>query len=313
MLLYHEKKKGGKMSVEIKKVEATCINENDLVKLTEMGNVTEIQYLSHINKSSVIKMLGKNQYVDLRTGEIKECINHESRKDHKSNLYRTFRKIRNLINTNVVDVNNCSWITLTYAENMQDTKRLYNDFEKFIKRFRYYCKNENIPKSEYIVIVEPQGRGAWHCHLLFIFNNKAPFIPNKKLRELWGQGFVRINKLDNVDNVGAYLSAYLGDMSLEECQEQDVSFQPKDLLVKEIEGKSKYIIKGGRLSMYPTNMNIYRCSKGIKKPEEEYMTYSKAIKKVNSAKLTYTKNIQISDIDTKLILNLSQEYYNKLR
>ncbi len=301
------------MSVEIKKVEATCIEKDDLVKLTEMGNVTEIQYLSHRNKSSVIKMVGNNEYIDLRTGEVKECVNHESRKDHKSNLYRTFRKIRNLINTNVVDVNNCSWQTLTYAENMQDTKRLYTDYDKFNKRLKYYCKKKGLQDYEYIVIVEPQGRGAWHCHLLLLFKDKAPFIPNKELCKLWGQGFVKINKLDNVDNVGAYLTAYLGNMSLEECQEQDVSFQPKDLLVKEIEGKSKYIIKGGRLSMYPTNMNLYRCSKGIKKPSEEYMTYEKAKKKVSSGKLTYSKNIQIQDTDSQMILNLSQEYYNKLR
>ena len=213
----------------------------------------------------------------------------------------------------VVDVNNCSWITLTYAENMQDTKRLYDDFKKFNMRLNYYCKKKGLQDYEYIVIVEPQGRGAWHCHLLLLFKDKAPFIPNKELRKLWGQGFVKINKLDNVDNVGAYLTAYLGNMSLEECQEQDVSFQPKNLLVKEIEGKSKYIIKGGRLSMYPTNMNLYRCSKGIKKPSEEYMTYEKAKKKVSSGKLTYSKNIQIQDTDSQIILNLSQEYYNKLR
>lgn len=53
-------------------------------------------------------------------------------------------------------------------------------------------------------MMEPQGRGAWHCHLLYIFDLvKAPYIANKTLSDLWGHGFVKISKLDNVDNVGA--------------------------------------------------------------------------------------------------------------
>ena len=37
----------------------------------------------------------------------------------------------------------------------------------------------------------------------------APYIKNNKLQEIWGNGFVKINNIDNVDNVGAYVSEYL--------------------------------------------------------------------------------------------------------
>ena len=107
-------------------------------------------------------------------------------------------------------MNNVRWITLTYAENMTDTDRLYFDFKDFNKRFQYYCKINGYSKPEYIVMMEPQGRGAWHCHLLYIWDCKAPYVANKTLRDLWGHGFVKIKKLDNCDNVGAYLTAYLG-------------------------------------------------------------------------------------------------------
>jgi len=36
-----------------------------------------------------------------------------------------------------------------------------------------------------------------------------PYIENKKLNELWGNGFVKINKIDHVDNVGAYMIKYM--------------------------------------------------------------------------------------------------------
>ena len=57
------------------------------------------------------------------------------------------------------------------------------------------------PSAEYICMMEPQGRGAWHCHLLYIFDLvKAPYIANKTLSDLWGLA-LQISKLDNVDNV----------------------------------------------------------------------------------------------------------------
>ena len=37
----------------------------------------------------------------------------------------------------------------------------------------------------------------------------APYIKNNKLQEIWGNGFVKINNIDNVDNVGAYVCKYM--------------------------------------------------------------------------------------------------------
>jgi len=36
-----------------------------------------------------------------------------------------------------------------------------------------------------------------------------PFIPADKLAKIWGNGFIKINAIDNVDNLGAYVAGYM--------------------------------------------------------------------------------------------------------
>lgn len=293
-------------------------NPNLLVKVTEMGNVIEVQYMSRRNTKQTIQMLpGGEEFIVCASGEVKEVTHHETRKDNKKGLYRTFAKARGIINANVTDVEKVRWCTLTYAENMTDTVQLYNDFEKFNKRFQYYCKNKGYSKPEYIAMMEPQGRGAWHVHLLYIWQDmKAPFIPNEDFRELWGHGFVRIKKLDNVDNVGAYLTAYLGDM---EITDLDVSQAVgKNCKIVETEDDNgcivkKAIIKGARLDLYPANFNMIRTSRGVKRPTEEMMTQFEANKKVSGATKTFESAIKLTDTENDFDTIIIKEQYNKIR
>ncbi|PEZ26663.1 hypothetical protein CN361_31525, partial [Bacillus cereus] len=45
-------------------------------------------------------------------------------------------------------------------------------------RLKRKYKNEST--IDYISVVEPQGRGAWHCRVLLRFNDKdSIFLPNK--------------------------------------------------------------------------------------------------------------------------------------
>ncbi|PBG07275.1 hypothetical protein BGU81_25390, partial [Clostridioides difficile] len=80
-------------------------------------------------------------------------------------------------------------------------------------------------------------------------------IPNSKMSELWKQGFTVTKKLDDVDNVGAYLTAYLGDISLDEVQDMldDNRVSPnfildnfvgKEVRDVEVDGVKKSILKG---------------------------------------------------------------------
>ena len=309
------------MAVEIRRLE----NRPDIdlscpVKVVEMGNIIEIQYMSRRNTKATIQMLkGGEQYIDLGTGEIKDVVHHNTRADQYKSLYRTFKTVRGIINANVTDVRNVKWITLTYAENMQDSKKLYKDFEKFNKRFQYYIKKLGYNKAEYIVMCEPQGRGAWHCHLLYIFDRVAPFIPNSEIERLWGQGFTKTKKLDDVDNVGAYLTAYLGDMDVNDAFKNNSDEIQRCLdgsaTIKSVEigGDKKYYIKGARLSLYPANFNMYRCSRGIKRPLE-YMDYlESAEKKVSAGTLTYEKTVELIDLDNDFHTVINSRQYNMIR
>ena len=277
------------------------------VKVTEMGNIIEIQAIENRNHRSVIQRLDRDTYLDKRTGEVKEVSHMTSRVQDTKSLSRSMKKLRSIINTNITDTSHVRWVTLTYAENMTDTKRLYDDFRKFNQRFQYYLTKHGYGKAEYICSIEPQGRGAWHCHILFIWSNQAPFIPNSELERIWGHGFTKITALDNVDNVGAYLTVYLSDISLDEAVETDIPVC--DNAKSKIRNDKKYI-KGARLSLYPANCRLYRTSRGIKKPECEWMPPAKAFEKVRHGKLTYEKNVHITDTATGFDTNISTWEYN---
>lgn len=293
-------------------------NPNVSVKVIEMGNIIETQYMSRRNCKQTIQMLeGGEQFVVCSTGEIKDIEHHETRKDNRKGLYKTFANIRAIINTNVTDVNKVRWCTLTYAENMTDTKQLYDDFRKFNMRFQRYCKQKGYDKPEYIVIMEPQGRKAWHAHLLYIWQDmKAPYISNKDFSNLWGHGFVQIKKLNNVDNVGAYLTAYLGDMEIDEMNTlKAVGKQCKVVEVENEDNKKikKAIIKGARLELYPANFNMLRCSRGIKRPVAKMMSQTEANKKISDATKTFERAIKLIDVGNNFETVIIKEQYNKIR
>lgn len=297
-------------------------NPNLLVKVTEMGNIIEVQYMSRRNSKQTVKMLeGGEQYVVCSSGEIKDVVHHETRKDNKKGLYKTFANMRAVINTNVTDVSKVRWCTLTYAENMTDTNRLYEDFRTFNMRFQYYCKQQGYSKPEYIVMMEPQGRGAWHAHLLYIWQDmKAPYIANDVFAKLWGHGFVRIKKLDDVDNVGAYLTAYLGDMELSEVDWHEWNKITKGATVKQVEmlnenGEkvTKPVLKGARLNLYPANFNMLRCSRGIKRPTEEMLSQEMANKKVSGATKTFETAVKLTDVENEFDSVIIKTQYNRVR
>ncbi|WP_441299881.1 rolling circle replication-associated protein, partial [Brevibacillus reuszeri] len=187
------------------------IMPDDLVTVTSMNHIIEIQHMAKMNTRSRIRKLDKHHYVDLETGEKKEFSLSVNRGENENSLRQTFKRLRYLINNNFVGKPNELHLIQTYAENMTDHNQLYKDFNKFIKRLKYKYKDKTT--IDYISVVEPQGRGAWHCHVLMRFNDvESLFIPNAELRELWGHGFVTIKPLKDVDNIGAYLSAYLTDV-----------------------------------------------------------------------------------------------------
>ena len=294
-------------------------------KITKMGNITDLLvYDNEIKEPSCIK-LSKDCYLNTETGEVKDYNHILNRSECYESIRKTMRKIRALINTNTVDAHQIRWITLTYRENMTDRERLYSDFDKFWKRFLYYLKKEKLSKPEYISVVEPQGRGAWHVHAIFIWEEHAPFIANETLAHIWRHGYVSIKQPKNCDNLGAYFTAYLANMPAEDVDALDDNEKAKALVAASLSGdvepaevvddagQKKKVIKGSRLGMYPPGMNIYRHSRGVKQPEIMRTTYGHASEMLAGSKVTYSQSFEIVDEKGICKNRILKESYNSER
>ena len=121
-----------------------------------------------------------------------------------NNINQSKMSLRRLINANVTGKD--LFITLTYKENMCSIEEGKKDFKKFIMRWNYRRKKNGLDALKYVYVVEFQKRGAVHFHCIF-FN--VGYIANKELNSLWGKGFVKVNKIDKVDNIGSYVVKYM--------------------------------------------------------------------------------------------------------
>ncbi len=174
--------------------------KNDVIfverKAVICGNVVDIyEYESPYKKGGV----GSN-----KTGRRSENVSDDDKANNRTKtLMRARQEVRRLANANY-DVLT-KFFTLTFENNVRDLDFANNEFNKFIKRLNRYLAKIRKPKVEYIAVPEFQKRGAVHYHLLC----NLPYISANKLAEIWGLGFVKINKIDEVDNVGAYVSKYM--------------------------------------------------------------------------------------------------------
>lgn len=300
--------------MEIKQVDKKDIGYANFVDVTTMGNIIEIKHMEHKNNTCAVRLIDKDHYMLVETGEVFECNHIENRAENNNSIRVTMRKLRQLINCNVTNIENCRWITITYSENMTDPTKLYKDTEKLIKRVRY-----KFGHFEYINVAEPQERGAWHLHCIWIFDNKAPYISQEWLTECWGHGDnVKVKKMnENCDDLGSYLTAYLCDVELTDDTSFNTIKHAREIKEVDCEDESgniikKRILKGARLHMYPPKFNLYRPSRGIQRPNTIAMPYFRAKEKISSAKLTFESSVVISDGD-KFSNTITKEYYNTKR
>lgn len=282
------------------------IQESHYVTVTDMGHLIEIQHMKKRNSVVHIRKLDADTYLNLATGEICEFEKSENRSENVNSLRQTFKKMRYLINNNFKGNANELFVTLTFAKDSYDEKMVSNDVKNFVKRLKYRYKAEST--IDYINVTEPHQSGQFHSHVLLRFNDvKKIYIPVLELKEMWSHGRVDIKTLKNVDNIGAYLSAYLSDIELPEGKGSN----GQEVIIKEVEGQKKRFVKGGRLKYYPPGMNLYSTSRGIKYPDREEMTYKQAKKRVGSRKPHYKKSYEIENGDFSN--TLTYEQYNLKR
>jgi hypothetical protein len=239
-------------------------------RITRMGKLADVTSMN-FKPTPHIKIVSQKQRLYMigrwkngkfySVGEVREMQNKDGR--NKRSLRHIFRKMRQTIQAEFGDLDDKKlFVTLTYAENMQDEKQLKIDFDAFMKRLKRHLSGHRL---EYIVIIEPQQRGAWHAHLL-LKSDQSLFIHYADMERLWGHGMTRTERLSGIDNIGAYFIAYMSNIPLDEEMINAMELTDDDIETRGAD-KSKRYIKGERLKYYPDYMQIWRHSRGIKTPE----------------------------------------------
>jgi hypothetical protein len=230
-------------------------------------------------RGPTIKRIDKNHYKVLSTGEVKEFNYSQQTEEEKARkleqaMARRFNQLRRLIHINFDDCeSNALFITLTYEKLMKSPETLYEDFRRFWQRLKHRLKEHTL---QYIAIAEPQGRGAWHIHMLIKSDKRVLHIENGEVETTWGKGFVTTKRLKS-DGVANDLAPYF------------YSRKAGDEHAKQ---------KRERLSWYPINFRFFRCSRGIKKPDP---TYIFADEIGEEWKTEYERSIAILTDEMKLV------------
>lgn len=190
----------------------------------------------------------------LTENEINNRTGSESNSDDTDTRERSLKRakanLRRLINSNIGQYGKeftAKFLTLTFKENVQDIKQANYEFKKFIKRLNYKIYGTKEANLKYTTVIEFQKRGAIHYHTI-IYN--MPYLKANDISNVWENGFIKINKIDDVDNVGAYVGEYLGqadkgqgkDLTDDRLKGQKTHFSSRGLL-KPIEITDKKIVE----------------------------------------------------------------------
>lgn len=157
---------------------------------------------------------------------------------------RAKRDLKRIINSNAGqwadgngEIYSPKFLTLTFKENVTDVKSANKDFDLFKRRLNRYLGY----RIKYLVVVEFQKRGAVHYHVV-IFNIR--YIPVNELAKIWSNGFIKLNKIEEVDNIGAYVSKYMGKGSSDDRLIGEKSYFSSRGLHKPEEIKENSLIEG---------------------------------------------------------------------
>jgi len=132
----------------------------------------------------------------------------ESRPRRKDSITRCKRNFKRLVLANLSESAFPVFASLTYAENMQDSRRATKDFNTFARDLR----DQFGTAIKYIAIQERQKRGAIHFHALiwglpsWVVNGERD---SRMVASIWSHGFTDLVKTDGDARLGSYMVKYL--------------------------------------------------------------------------------------------------------
>lgn len=163
------------------------------------------RYYEKIVVSQGITEVWRYEKLNLKGGGKKEGFGEYNEENYKQRQSVRKRTIRQLICTNFD--NNSKFVTLTFRDNIghdiKDVQQCNEYFKKFVLRMKY-----RYPGFKYVAVIEFQDkneRGAVHYHMIC----NLPYWKKTELAYVWRGGFIKINAIDKVDNVGAYVVKYM--------------------------------------------------------------------------------------------------------
>lgn len=221
------------------------------VKCTTYGNYIDITTISGVKKNANVIKLNKNEYVVVKTGEVRKYNTSDEKK--MDNVRRAKRELQRTLIENFSAQPCEAMITLTYKENMQDKEKLSYDWKILSKWIKRYIGSE----IAYIAVIELQKRGAYHLHVpIKRVDGYKLIIPQAELQAHWQHGTADIRRTNK--NTCEYLSGY---------------FEKTYKTIRSLK-QEKYT-------------KLYHCSKNIKKPGKFYDVFKNVAKKypkeINSA------------------------------
>ena len=193
-------------------------------------------------------------------------MKNKDEKSKKENRLKVTGRIRNkIINQSLANfTSEDKFITLTFNTDVKDIKSANVEFKKFIQRMRYKI-NKNF---SYIAVIQFMKNGRVHYHMM----SDMGFIKKSVLNEIWGNGYIKINRMDKqnngkgVDNVGAYLVKYMN----KDTQDKRLLGNKAYLISRNIkkpevligEEARDFLIKKGVQKTEPVDVNLFK-RKGI--------------------------------------------------
>ena len=134
-----------------------------------------------------------NRDIDLN----KKSEGKSSNQKSQSSIHRTKKNIKNITNSNPQLT---KFLTLTFKKNIEDINYANYEFMQFVKRMKFKYQN-----FQYLAVIEFQKRGAVHYHIIC----NLPYVNKKLIAKKWGHGFIKIKRINRINNMGGYISKYV--------------------------------------------------------------------------------------------------------
>lgn len=192
-----------------------------------MEKMAQYQYFKVVQTQHIFEVY-KYEKLNVNGGGHRDFVDGAQRDENYKNRQKVRRdSIRRLVCANFDS--GSKFVTLTFRDgavsDIRDVKVCNYYFMNFVKRVRY-----RYPDFKYVAVIEFQdkrGRGAVHYHMIC----NLPYVDKKELQDIWRGGFVKINAIDKVDNVGAYVIKYMtSDMDDKRLQGLDAYLHSKRLI-----------------------------------------------------------------------------------